>query len=91
MSQNKEGQKIFQLHRFLNTFSQLPAVKKYSKNSADGNFLGPSYFEPALVTSQLFCFEENMFKKKTIGQSLERVKYFKEMQPKAKTSRKLFS
>ena len=26
-SQNKKGQKIFQLHHFLNTFSQLPAVK----------------------------------------------------------------
>ena len=35
---NKKGQKIFQLHRFLNTFSQLPAVKKYSKNGAAGNF-----------------------------------------------------
>jgi hypothetical protein len=48
-SQNKKGRKIFQLHRFLNTFSQLPAVKKYSKNSAAGNFFSPSYFDPALV------------------------------------------
>ena len=28
--QNKKGQKIFQLHRFLNTFLQLAAEKKYS-------------------------------------------------------------
>ena len=48
-SQNKKGRKNFQLHRFLNTFSQLPAVKKYSKNGAAGKFLGPSYFDPALV------------------------------------------
>ena len=47
-SQNKKGRKIFQLHRFLNTFSQLPAVKKYSKNGAAGKFFGPSYFDPAL-------------------------------------------
>ena len=47
-SQNKMGQKIFRLHRFLNTFSQLPAVKKYSKNGAAGKFFGPSYFDPAL-------------------------------------------
>ena len=43
-SQNKKGRKNFQLHRFLNTFSQLPAVKKYSKNDAAGKF-----FDPALV------------------------------------------
>ena len=30
-SQNKKGRKNFQLHRFLNTLSQVPAVKKYSK------------------------------------------------------------
>ena len=47
-SQNKKGQKNFQLHHFLNTFSQLPAVKKYSKNGAAGKFFGPSYFDPAL-------------------------------------------
>ena len=46
--QNKKGQKIFYLHRFLNTFSLLPAVKKYSKNGAAGIFFGPSYFDPAL-------------------------------------------
>ena len=37
------------MHHFLNTFSQLPAVKKYSKNGADGKKFGPSYFDPALV------------------------------------------
>ena len=47
-SQNKKGQKNFQLHGFLNTFSQLPAEKKYSKNGATGKFFGPSYFDPAL-------------------------------------------
>ena len=47
--QNKKGQKIFRLHRFLNTFSQLPAVEKYSKDGAAGKFFGPSYFDPALV------------------------------------------
>ena len=47
-SQNKKGRKNFQLHRFLNTFSQLLAVKKYSKNGAAGNVFGPSYFDPAL-------------------------------------------
>ena len=50
--QNKKGQKFFQLHRFLNTFSQLPAVKKYSKNDAAGKFFGPSYFDPALAEFQ---------------------------------------
>ena len=38
------GQKNFQLHRFLNTFSQLAAEKKYSKNGAAGKIFGPSYF-----------------------------------------------
>ena len=47
-SQNKKDRKNFQLHRFLNTFSQLPSVKKYSKNDAAGKFFGPSYFDPAL-------------------------------------------
>ena len=39
--QNKNGQKNFQLHRFLNTFLQLAAEKKYSKNGAAGNFVTP--------------------------------------------------
>ena len=47
-SQNKKGQKNFQLQCFLNTFSQLPAVKKYLKNGTAGNFFVPSYFDPAL-------------------------------------------
>jgi len=46
--QNKKGQKMFQLHRFLNTFLLLAAEKKYSKNGAAGNFFGPSYFLTAL-------------------------------------------
>ena len=33
---------------WVNTFSQLPAVKKYSKNGAAGKIFGPSYFDPAL-------------------------------------------
>ena len=52
-SQNKKGQKKFQLHRFLNTFSQLPAAKKYSKNGAAGKDFGPSYFDPALGTQTI--------------------------------------
>ena len=48
-SQNKKGRKNFQLHRFLNNFSQLPAVKKYSKKGAAGKNFGPSYFDQALV------------------------------------------
>ena len=49
--QNKKGQKFFQLHRFLNTFLQLAAEKKYKylKNGAAGNFFGPSYFVTTLV------------------------------------------
>jgi hypothetical protein len=44
----KPGQNIFQLHHFLNTFLQLAAEKKFSKNGAAGNFFGPSYFVTAL-------------------------------------------
>ena len=47
--QNKKGQKTFQLHRFLNTFLQQAAEKKYSKNGAAGNFFGPSSFVTDLV------------------------------------------
>ena len=46
--QNKKGQKIFHLHRFLNTFLQLAAEKKDSKDGAATNFFGPSYFVTAL-------------------------------------------
>ena len=49
-SQNKNGRKNFPLQRFLNTFSQLPAVKKYSKNGAAGKIFGPSYFDLALMS-----------------------------------------
>ena len=49
LGQNKRGQNLFQLHRFLNTFLQLAAEKKYSKNGAAGIFFGPSYFVMALV------------------------------------------
>ena len=31
------------------SFSQLPDLEKDTKNGAPGNFLGPSYFETALV------------------------------------------
>ena len=57
--QNKKVQKFFQLHRFLNTFLQLAAEKKYSKNSAAGNFFGPSYFVMALmvfVMKKINCY-----------------------------------
>ena len=45
LGQNKKSQ----LHRFLNTFLQLVAEKKYSKNGAAGNFFSPSYFVTALA------------------------------------------
>ena len=54
--QNKKGQKIFQLHRFWNTFLQLAAEKKYSKNGATGKFFGPSYFMMALVGKKGLIF-----------------------------------
>ena len=37
--QNKKGQNVFQLHRFLNTFSQLQAVKSIQKTVQLENFL----------------------------------------------------
>ena len=52
--QNKKGQKILQLHHFFEYFSQLPAVKKYSKNGAAGKFFGPPYFVTAL--GQIYYF-----------------------------------
>ena len=48
-SQNKKGQKNFQLHRFLNTLLQLAADKKYSKNGASRKIFGSSYFVTALA------------------------------------------
>ena len=53
--QNKEDQKYFQLDRFLNTFLQLAAGKKYLKNGAAGNFFGPSYFVTALINAKFRC------------------------------------
>ena len=44
----RKGQKFFQLHRFLNTFLQLAAEKKYSKKGAAVNFFRPFYFVTAL-------------------------------------------
>ena len=58
--QNKKGQKIFQLHRFLNPFSQLPAVKEDSENGAAGKFFGPSYFVTALAFFNK-CFVHPIF------------------------------
>ena len=55
-SQNKKGQKNFQLHRFLNPFPQLPAVKKASKNSADRKFFGPSDFVTVLINT-CYCLQ----------------------------------
>ena len=46
---NKKCQKMFQLHRFLNPFSQLPTVKKDSKKGSTRNFFGPSCFVMALI------------------------------------------
>ena len=46
--QNKKDQKIFQLRRFPNPFSQLPAVERDSKNGAARKSFGPSYFVTAL-------------------------------------------
>ena len=54
--QNKKGQKILQLHRFFNTFSQLPAVKKYSINGAAGKIFGPYHFVTALPNFDKILF-----------------------------------
>ena len=42
--QNKKGQKILQLHRYLNTFLQLAAEKKYSKKRCSWKFFRPFLF-----------------------------------------------
>ena len=47
----KSGQKISSCIVFLNPFSQLPAVKKDSKNGAARKFFDPSYFVMALIQS----------------------------------------
>ena len=64
-SQNKKGRKNLQLHRFLNTFSQLPAVKKYSKNSAAEKIFGPPYFDPALAAFFFYFVFPAIFSAKT--------------------------
>ena len=51
----KEGQKKILAAPFLNPFSQLPAVKKDSRNVAARKFFGPSYFDPALATDLVLC------------------------------------
>merc|ERR1719362_2227248 len=43
-SQNKKGRKNFQLHHFLNTFSQLPAVKKIFKKHCSWKNFWPFLF-----------------------------------------------
>ena len=38
------------------SFSQLPAVKKDTKNGAPGNFFGPFYFVTALVRFSIVAY-----------------------------------
>ena len=64
--QNKKDQKFFQLHRFLNTFLQLAAEKKYSKNGAARIFFGPSYFMTALVATKSNGTKYECFKRRHI-------------------------
>ena len=60
LGQKKKVPNFFQLHQFLNTFLQLAAEKKYSKNGAAGNFFGPSYFVMALPCSSEICSFDNV-------------------------------
>ena len=48
--QNKKGQHLFQLHRFLRILFTAGTEKKYSKNGAARIFFGPSYSVTALVS-----------------------------------------
>ena len=48
-SQNKKGQKNFQVHSFRCPFLQLAAEKKTPKTVHLEIFFGPSYFETTLV------------------------------------------
>ena len=59
-SQNKKGQKTFQLHRFLNPFLQLAVEEKDSKNGAARNFFGPSYFMTALCGYHTFVHNKRI-------------------------------
>ena len=43
------------------SFSQLPAVKKDSKNGADRKFFGPSYFVTALLMELPSSMEEIVY------------------------------
>ena len=54
--QNKKDQKNFQICRFMNPFSQLPAVERDSKNGAARKSFGPSYFVTALVRKAFVFF-----------------------------------
>ena len=54
-SQNKKGQTIFQLHRFFNPFSRLPAVKKDSKNDAAYGNRGCGVFKGGIQNQKGFC------------------------------------
>ena len=54
LSQNKKGQKNFQVHSFQCLFLQLAAEKKTPKTVHLENFFGPSYFEAALVCTRYF-------------------------------------
>ena len=44
----------------MNTFLQLAAEKKYSKNGAAGNFFGPSYFVTALGNTNHFLMTKKL-------------------------------
>ena len=44
----KEGPKHFPAAPFFEYFFSATTCKKYSKNSAAGNFFGPSHFDPVL-------------------------------------------
>ena len=56
-SQNKKGQKNFQVHSFRCLFLQLAAEKKTPKTVHLENFFGPSYFETALGNMLKMCFK----------------------------------
>ena len=52
--QNKKGQKHFPGAQFSVSFSQLPAVKKDTKNCAHGKFFGSSYFVTTLACIYIY-------------------------------------
>ena len=75
--QNKKGQKFFQLHCFFNTFLQLAAEKKYSKNGGAGNFFDPSYFVTALALLSFRYQTYLFFQLKNLNQFNPNLKNFK--------------